>query len=107
MQNHWAVEVLGLGEEFNERIKIMAVDWTHGNNSKVLKPCVVADGGFAHVAHAVIQLGHFAAARNKFCDILGALFKFRVAVTHAHAIKVTGQSALRLGDAHAVVIENN
>ena len=107
MQHHWAVEVLGLGEEFNERIEIMSVDWTDGDNSKVLEPGVVADGGFAHVAHAVIQLGHFAAARNKFGDILGALFKFRVAVAHAQSIKVAGQRALRLGDTHAVVIQNN
>ena len=73
----------------------------------MLEPCVIAEETLAALADAVVEIARKAPARDVFRDLLSSLLEFAVGVRQAHSVEILRHRALRLGDAHAVVVEHD
>ena len=107
MEHHRAVEVLRLVEDVDERREVVAVDRADGDEPEVLEPIVLADAGLRHLAELVIDIGHRLAARHVLREFLRSLTELAVGLREADLVEVRGDSALRLRDRHAVVVEDD
>ena len=99
--------MLGLIEYIDQGRDVVSVDRTDGHESKMLEPRAFTDAGLRHFAELVIDLGHALAAGNNLGKPLGSLLEFAVGVRDTQAIEVRRHRALRLGDGHAVVIQDH
>src|SRR2546425_1059855 len=108
MEQHRALDLLQVGEELDQKLQIVAVDWAVVVEAQLLEEEAWDKGVLERLSHVVKRLLHSLSNHgNAREDLVNLLLEVLIKRLRANLVEVLGQCAHRYVNRHAVVIEQD